>query len=86
MASEIGGLDPLHGFLKHGNYVVRLRVPYLQLEAHHEKFIERRPKEDGTLGQVKYVPPSIEPPRDAPGAQMEIKPLSQNQGQQHFYE
>jgi hypothetical protein len=86
MASEIGGLDPLHGFLKHGNYVVRLRVPYLQLEAHHEKFIERRPKEDGTLGQVKYVPPSIELPRDAPGAQMEIKPLSQNQGQQHFYE
>jgi type IV secretory pathway TraG/TraD family ATPase VirD4 len=86
MASEIGGLDPLHGFLKHGNYVVRLRVPYLQLEAHHEKFIKRRPKEDGTLSQVKYVPPSIEPPRDAPGAQMEIKPLSQNQGQQHFYE
>jgi len=42
MASEISGLDPLHGYLKHGNYVVRLRVPYLQLEARHEKFIERK--------------------------------------------
>ena len=32
MASEIGGLDPLHGYLKHGNLVVRMRFPYLELE------------------------------------------------------
>ena len=31
MASEIGGLDPLHGYLKYGNLVVRMRFPYLEL-------------------------------------------------------
>lgn len=25
MASEVAGLDPLHGFLKHGNLVVQMR-------------------------------------------------------------
>ena len=55
MASEIGGLDPLHGFLKHGNYVVRLRVPYLQLEAQHEKFIERRAEGRRGAGPGRYV-------------------------------
>ena len=42
MASEIGGLDPLHGYLKHGNLVVRMRFPYLELEEPAEKFIERK--------------------------------------------
>ena len=30
MASRGGGLDPLHGYLKHGNLVVRMRFPYLR--------------------------------------------------------
>jgi type IV secretory pathway TraG/TraD family ATPase VirD4 len=42
MASEIGGLEPLHGYLKHGNLVVRMRIPYLKLEESAEKFIERK--------------------------------------------
>jgi hypothetical protein len=42
MASEIGGLEPLHGYLKHGNLVVRMRIPYLKLEEPAEKFIERK--------------------------------------------
>jgi len=42
MASQISGLDPLHGYLKHGNLVVEMRVPYMELQAHHEKFIERK--------------------------------------------
>ena len=42
MASEIGGLEPLHGYLKHGNLVVRMRIPYLELEEPAEKFIERK--------------------------------------------
>jgi hypothetical protein len=75
MASEIGGLDPLHGFLKHGNYVVRLRVPYLQLEAHHEKFIERKINPPTPV----EVPPTSEPPRNPSGEQ-------NGMGQQHFYE
>jgi hypothetical protein len=51
MASEISGLDPLQGYLKHGNYVVRLRVPYLKIEARHESFIARK----------------LDPPSNAPG-------------------
>ncbi len=42
MASEIGGLEPLHGYLKHGNFVLRLRIPYLTLNEPAEKFIERK--------------------------------------------
>jgi hypothetical protein len=42
MASEIGGLEPLHGYLKHGNLVVRMRMPYLKLDETAEKFIERK--------------------------------------------
>ena len=42
MASEVGGLDPLHGYLKHGNLVVQMRFPYMQLENNAEKFVERK--------------------------------------------
>ncbi len=42
MASEVAGLDPLHGYLKHGNLVLRMRFPYLELKANAEKFIERK--------------------------------------------
>ena len=37
MASEIGGLEPLHGYLKHGNLVVRMRIPHLKLVEPAEK-------------------------------------------------
>lgn len=42
MASEVGGLDPLHGYLKHGNLVVQMRFPYMELPNQSEKFIERK--------------------------------------------
>jgi hypothetical protein len=42
MASEVGGLDPLHGYLKHGNLVLRMRFPYLELANNAEKFVERK--------------------------------------------
>jgi type IV secretory pathway TraG/TraD family ATPase VirD4 len=42
MASEVAGLDPLHGYLKHGNLVVQMRFPYMELPNHAEKFIERK--------------------------------------------
>jgi hypothetical protein len=42
MASEVGGLDPLHGYLKHGNLVVQMRFPYMELASHAEKFVERK--------------------------------------------
>jgi hypothetical protein len=42
MASEVGGLDPLHGYMKHGNLVLRMRFPYIELQSNAEKFIERK--------------------------------------------
>jgi Type IV secretion-system coupling protein DNA-binding domain len=42
MASEVGGLDPLHGYLKHGNLVLQMRFPYLELANNAEKFVERK--------------------------------------------
>lgn len=42
MASEVGGLDPLHGYLKHGNLVLRMRFPYIELRNNVEKYIERK--------------------------------------------
>ncbi len=39
--SEISGLDNLHAYLKHGNYVARFSFPVLQLPATKPKFIER---------------------------------------------
>jgi hypothetical protein len=57
MASEVAGLDPLHGYLKHGNLVLRMRFPYLELEGHAEKYIER--KATATQSPVVTKPMSI---------------------------
>jgi hypothetical protein len=42
MASEVGGLDPLHGYMKHGNLVLPMRFPYLSLQSNVAKFVERK--------------------------------------------
>jgi hypothetical protein len=39
--SEISGLDNLHAYLKHGNYVARFSFPVIQMTATKPKFIER---------------------------------------------
>ena len=41
MASEISGLAALHGYLKLGNLVTRLHVPFLDLPARHPAVMER---------------------------------------------
>ncbi len=52
MASEISGLEPLHGYLKSGNLVVRISFPYTVIANKQPAFIEReikqtpRPKEE----------------------------------------
>ena len=33
MASEISGLEKMHGYLKCGNLVVRMSLPYIELES-----------------------------------------------------
>ena len=55
MASEVAGLDPLHGYFKHGNLVLRMRFPYLELAAKVEKFVER-------TAAVKTAPAPVVPP------------------------
>ena len=81
MASEISGLDPLHGYLKHGNYVVRLRVPYLEVEPQHEKFIERKIEPVTSGNSYEAAPPKQEP---VSTQQMEMEPAQTQQ--QHFFE
>jgi hypothetical protein len=85
MASEIDGLDPLQGYLKHGNYVVRLRVPYLKIEERHERFIERKIVRPDNLARNDGgdVSPPFE--LDRPAGQWELKPPTQAQ-QQPFFE
>ena len=41
MASEIQGLPDLHGYLKSGNLVVRLRFPYIELPLKQPGFVAR---------------------------------------------
>ncbi len=61
MASEISGLEKMHGYLKCGNLVIRLSLPYIGLESKEPQYIER-----------PALPPPEEPPKVAaavPGAQ-----------------
>jgi len=39
--SEISGLEPLHAYLKHGNYVAQFSFPKLEIATTQAKFIER---------------------------------------------
>ncbi|HKV28025.1 MAG TPA: type IV secretion system DNA-binding domain-containing protein [Candidatus Acidoferrales bacterium] len=41
MASEISGLADLHGYLKKGNLVVRMRFPFIERPVKEPKYIER---------------------------------------------
>jgi len=41
MASEIAGLEPLQGYIKQENYVVRVRFPYVGPIEKQPRFIER---------------------------------------------
>ena len=70
MASEISGLEPLHGFLKVGNLVVRLSLPYAAPLTRHPAFVERasppRPQDDAS------VPASPAP--DSPTSRKRIGP------------
>jgi len=81
MASEISGLEPLHGYLKHGNYVVRLQVPYLDVEKRHERFIARKIDPQGASSL--HTATSTELPPSSPQG-MEVSP--KHQGQKLYFE
>ena len=96
MASEVAGLDPLHGYLKHGNLVLRMRFPYLELQGHAEKYIERKataatvvkptaPPESAPVKpqpEVVQVEPQKKPPKAA--KQQEQQPTQVNEQHPYF--
>jgi hypothetical protein len=100
MASEVAGLDPLHGYLKHGNLVLRMRFPYLELAAKVEKFIERKPVATVPVttaapmvaaARPEPVAAEVAPPKQPPVAVVEpVKPPAQaivkQKEQEHFFE
>jgi hypothetical protein len=91
MPSEITGLEPLNGFLKSGNLVVRMSFPYVELPEEQPKFIERttpavpvtalrtfpQEKNDDTHGQ-KISPQEVKQTRQ--------KQLNRAEQQQRFFE
>lgn len=66
--SEISGLDNLHAFLKHGNYVTRFSFPVLEMPATQQKFLERL-KDDFIVREPKKEadkPPETQAPPPVP--------------------
>jgi hypothetical protein len=43
MASEIAGLEPLHGYIKQENQVASVRFPYVAVVERQPAFLERTP-------------------------------------------
>jgi hypothetical protein len=100
MASEVAGLDPLHGYLKHGNLVLRMRFPYLERTNKVEKFIERKPSaavQVTTAAPVvavvrpEPVAAEVAPPKQPPVAVVEpvktpAQAVVQQKEQEHFFE
>jgi hypothetical protein len=90
MASEVGGLDPLHGYLKHGNLVLRMRFPYMELASHAEKFIERTMRPVATVSPARAPEPVTAqggPDNGLQGAQRKLsqsvpKPVQKKQEQE----
>lgn len=82
MASEIGGLEPLHGYLKHGNLVVRMRIPYLKLDEPAEKFIERKMTTPATAAPVTMPARQPEPAQAVVQTATQRKPVRSVQKKQ----
>jgi hypothetical protein len=85
MASEIAGLDPLHGYLKHGNLVVQMRFPYMELPNHAEKFVERKSSPVVPVqASERPVPAAVEQPMPHSSSPVRLspQPLRKKQEQQ----
>jgi len=82
MASEIGGLEPLHGYLKHGNLVVRMRMPYLKLDEPAEKFIERKMTTPATATSATMPAKEPEPAQAVVAQAVARKPVRSVQKKQ----
>ena len=79
--SEISGLDNLHAFLKHGNYVTRFSFPVLEIPVTQEKFLERL-KDDFIVREPgkavekpaeNQAPPAPATPKASPGEKPQLQ-------------
>jgi hypothetical protein len=91
MASEITGLEPLNGFLKNGNLVVRMSFPYIELPEKQPKFIERPSPAvsgiaPGALPQEKKDDPPAQKLSPQEVKQTRQKQLNRGEQQQRFFE
>jgi hypothetical protein len=89
MASEITGLEPLNGFLKNGNLVVRMSFPYIELPEKEPKFVERPSPVvsgivSGTLPQEKKDDPQKMSAQEVKHTRQ--KELNHAEQQQQFFE
>ena len=80
MASEIAGLEPLHGYIKQENLVVKVRFPYVGAIERQPAFLERgavsaSPKDVGN----KNVTPA------RPGIDMPVLPPKKTAGSQGIF-
>jgi type IV secretory pathway TraG/TraD family ATPase VirD4 len=84
MASEITGLEPLEGYLKHGNYVVHLRTAYVELPTRQPAFVPHKPKppESGPNGSGALAPSHSS---SSSGQQLAPEPSTEHQ-QDNFYD
>jgi len=98
-AAEIGALDPLDGYLQHGNLIVRMRFPRVVPVETAERFVERkraqsappaRPAAQATpagVQQQKEVAVEATPSRKPPKAAKEQEPQPAAVNEQHpFFE
>jgi hypothetical protein len=77
LPSEISGLEDLHGYLKHGNLIAKLHLPYSTREPRTQGFI---PRPAPSPGIFELTPPKINPPA-APASQ-EMAPAETVQPQE----
>ncbi len=80
MASEISGLDALHGYLKYGNLVVRMRFPYIEVPNREPAFVERRSASPSPPPAARKEPEPKSAPESADG------PREQHKGQELFFQ
>jgi hypothetical protein len=94
MASEISGLAPLHGYLKHGNLVVRIGFLFIELPSRQPKYIERPMTKHGVTSSVTTTEAEMPDAQEQRLAPQEIaKPREHRLGrsvsaasQEHFFE
>jgi hypothetical protein len=77
MASEIGGLPSLYGYLKLGNLVARMCFPYIELPNVQPKFIPR-----GVGAEEVQMPVLAMLPSDGRTSGQRIEPQRQEENQQ----